>query len=97
MYYQYHYLLALYYILTHLKIIGDLTRSYRELTNNNLGNGINILIFIFGILIVLFRKNSSEKVKAYKLEVRSNIEITIYMTLGIFLLTQVSEFLYFNF
>ena len=87
----------LYYILTHLKIIGDLTRSYRELTNNNLGNGINILIFIFGILIVLFRKNSSEKVKAYKLEVRSNIEITIYMTLGIFLLTQVSEFLYFNF
>ena len=87
----------LYYILTHLKIIGDITRNYRELVNNNLGNKINILILIVALFITLFIKNSNEKIKIFKETKLISLNIIIYFIISIFLLNNISDFLYFNF
>ena len=87
----------LYYILTHLKIIGDITRNYRELVNNNLGNKINILILIVALFITLFIKNSNEKIKTFKETKLISLNIIIYFIISIFLLNNISDFLYFNF
>ena len=87
----------LYYILTHLKIIGDITRNYRELVNNNLGNKINILILIVALFITLFIKNSNEKIKIFKETKLISLNIIVYFIISIFLLNNISDFLYFNF
>lgn len=87
----------LYYILTHLGKIGEMTREYREFSNSGLGNKIGILVLILGLFLVLFIKNSNEKIKIFKETKLISLNIIIYFTVSIFLLNNVSDFLYFNF
>ena len=71
----------------------ELVKQFRELSNNEFG----IKILIVGLFIVIFIKNSNEEMINYKISLKNNILVIVYMCFGIFLLNQISEFLYFNF
>ena len=49
------------------------------------------------LIIVLFSKNSMAQIKDFKLDYKSVLLTSIYLSIGVMMLTRVSEFLYFNF
>ena len=64
----------------------------------NIGDGSKSLIWIlFGIFFILFFKNSMEKSKKFKINIKTLFITLIYFLSSILSLNQVSEFLYFNF
>ena len=87
----------LYYLFTHLTELGKFTKSYRDLSNNGMGNKIGVLILILGLFINLFTKNSNEKIENFKENIGASISIVIFFIISIFLLNNISDFLYFNF
>lgn len=79
--------------------ILDMTEVYRDVMGKitYLGNKIDILFLLFSFVIIFFPKNSLEKLKNLKFKIVNSLEINIYFWGGVFLLTRISEFLYFNF
>ena len=64
----------------------------------NIGDGSKSLIWIlFGIFFILFFKNSMEKSKKFKINIKTLFITLIYFLSSILSLNQISEFLYFNF
>ena len=87
------------YILKHIKLIGEITKYYRDILTKitYFGNKIDFIIFIFtGISIFLF-SNSLNKLRNMKFTLFEAVEINIYFWFGVAFLTRVSQFLYFNF
>ena len=89
----------LYYILTHLGEIGEITKFYREIIAgiSYFGNKIDFIFFIISIGIAFMLKNSMEKLEKINFKLIHCIEINIYFWFGIAFMTKVSQFLYFNF
>lgn len=88
------------YIFTNpLQILNQMNNIIEIVKNNTngLGNLENIIIFPLALIIVFFIKNSYEKVKKFKLEIKYGFEIIIYSIVSILSLTGMSTFLYFNF
>lgn len=64
----------------------------------NIGDGSKSLIWILlGIFFILFFKNSMEKSKKFKINIKTLFITLIYFLSSILSLNQISEFLYFNF
>lgn len=82
---------------THIGQIVDMTGGYRDLTQGVLGNKINLMILMVSLIIVFFLKNSFEKNQKLKLNICYEIQVIFYIVISIFSLSQISEFLYFNF
>lgn len=90
---------SLFKIVLNPRNILDMTEVYREVMGKitYLGNKLDILLLLFSLAIIFFPKNSLEKLKSLKFKIVDSIEINIYFWSGVFLLTRISEFLYFNF
>jgi len=56
-----------------------------------------IIWLILTLFIILFSKNSMEKRKDFKLDYKSALLTSVYFSIGVMMLTRISEFLYFNF
>lgn len=89
----------LYYILTHIREIGKITRYYRKITGEitYFGNELDFIILILAIIIVFFFNNSLNKLKNIKFILSEALEINIYFWFGVAFLIRISQFLYFNF
>uniref|UniRef100_UPI0026343343 MBOAT family O-acyltransferase n=1 Tax=uncultured Fusobacterium sp. TaxID=159267 RepID=UPI0026343343 len=61
-----------------------------------LGKKFDILVLLMAFTI-LFNKNSLEKLYKLKFKIKNSVEIVFYFWISIFLLSKISEFLYFNF
>lgn len=89
----------LYYILTHLEKLGEITIEYREriIEISYFGNKIDFILFVVSIGIAFIIRNSSKKLEKMNFKLIHCIEINIYFWFGIAFMTKVSQFLYFNF
>lgn len=74
-----------------------ITIEFRTIAAPYFGNSINLLILVAGILIALFAPNIMEKKNKMKFNLNNKMEIIVYLVSGVFLLTRVATFLYFNF
>ena len=79
------------------RIISELTANYRDITQGSLGNKLNFFLLILSFVTVVILKNSLYKGKNMKFSFINSIETVLYFWGGVFLMTRVSEFLYFNF
>jgi len=61
------------------------------------GSTWTIIWLVLTLFIVLFGKNSMEKREDFQLNYKSALLTSIYFSIGVMMLTRVSEFLYFNF
>ena len=77
--------------------ILEATKDFRELAKGDLGNELNLFLLIFSFVVVIGLKNSLNKGKNMKFSFINSIETVLYFWGGVFLMTRVSEFLYFNF
>lgn len=86
-------------IIRNPRIISELTKNYRDILGDitYLGNKIDFLFLLLGLIIIFLKKNSVNKGKKLKFKVLDSLELNIYFLGSIFLLTRMSEFLYFNF
>lgn len=79
------------------RTILEATKDFRELAKGDLGNELNLFLLIFSFIVVIGLKNSIDKGKNMKFSFVNSIETVLYFWGGVFLMTRVSEFLYFNF
>lgn len=77
--------------------ILEMTKDYRDLTQGELGNQINFPILILSFLMVIGLKNTICKGRKFNFRFSNSLETVLYFWGGIFLMTRVAEFLYFNF
>lgn len=77
--------------------ILEMTKVYRDLSQGGLGLKINLIILLSSMLVILFNENSLIKSKNLKFKFINSVELVLYFWSGVFLMTRVSEFLYFNF
>lgn len=84
-------------ILSNPRQILEMTKVYRELAKGDLGNELNLLFIAFSMFIVFFLKNSLDRGKKFNFKFINSVELVLYFWGGVFLMTRVSEFLYFNF
>ena len=82
----------IYYILTHLENLKEMTAIYRDMSQEALGDKISYLLFLVALFLVLTPKGILEKIKE-KLVLKEVILVVI----SILLLEIESTFLYFNF
>lgn len=81
--------------ISHIK--SFLSLEFIKYTSTELGNKITMIFLIISIIIILFPKNSLNRIKNFKESKYNIIELSIYMSLGIVFINRVSKFLYFNF
>ena len=79
------------------RAILEATKDFRELAKGDLGNELNLFLLIFSFIVVIGLKNSLNKGKNMKFSFINSVETVLYFWGGVFLMTRVSEFLYFNF
>lgn len=79
------------------RAILEMTKDFRELAKGDLGNELNLFLLMFSFIVVIGLKNSLDKGKNMKFSFVNSIETILYFWGGVFLMTRVSEFLYFNF
>lgn len=79
------------------RTILEATKDFRELAKGDLGNELNLFLLMFSFIVVIGLKNSLDKGKNMKFSFGNSIETVLYFLGGVFLMTRVSEFLYFNF
>ena len=79
------------------RAILEATKDFRELAKGDLGNELNLFLLMFSFIVVIGLKNSLDKGKNMKFSFVNSIETVLYFWGGVFLMTRVSEFLYFNF
>ena len=84
-------------IVNNPRVILEATKDFRELAKGDLGNELNLFLLMFSFIIVIGLKNSLNKGKNMRFSFINSIEIVLYFWGGVFLMTRVSEFLYFNF
>ena len=84
-------------ILKDPEAILEATKNFRELAKGDLGNELNLFLLMFSFIVVIGLKNSLDKGKNMKFSFVNSIETVLYFWGGVFLMTRVSEFLYFNF
>lgn len=72
------------------------TSDFKTNSYSLLGNKVTFCILIFGVLII-FLKNSNEKLLKNKINFMTRSEKIFYITISILFLNRVSTFLYFNF
>lgn len=84
-------------IVSNPREILEMTKIFRELTKGDIGNELNLCFVIFSMILAFFFKNSLEKGKSFNFKISNSLEIVLYFWGGVFLMTRVSEFLYFNF
>ena len=87
----------IYFIKFDVVEVKKITENYRVFSNQGLGNKINFFFLVIALFTIIYRKNSNDELFSYKNSRKNNIKIIIFICLGVFLLNQVSEFLYFNF
>ncbi|OQX59312.1 MAG: hypothetical protein B5M52_03635, partial [Helicobacteraceae bacterium 4484_230] len=57
-----------------------------------------IIVWLIVVLgIVLFARNSMEQIERFRLNYQTALLTSVYFSVGVMMLTRVSEFLYFNF
>ncbi|WP_294725543.1 MBOAT family protein [uncultured Fusobacterium sp.] len=79
------------------RAILEATKDFRELAKGDLENELNLFLLMFSFIVVIGLKNSLDKGKNMKFSFGNSIEAVLYFWGGVFLMTRVSEFLYFNF
>ena len=84
-------------IIKNPRAILETTKDFRELAKGDLGNELNLFLLMFSFIVVIGLKNSLAKGKDMKFSFINSIETVLYFWGGVFLMTRVSEFLYFNF
>ena len=84
-------------IIKNPRAILETTKDFRELAKGDLGNELNLFLLMFSFIVVIGLKNSLAKGKNMKFSFINSIETVLYFWGGVFLMTRVSEFLYFNF
>lgn len=89
----------LYYILTHLEKIGEITKLFRDMAGDNsyFGNKIALIIFGFSLIITLKFTNTLRKNTVMKFGLINILEIVIYFVFSLYPMASGTEFLYFNF
>ena len=79
------------------RAILKMTKDFRELAQSDVGNALSLFILFVSFIIVIGVKNSLDKGKNMKFSFLNSIETVLYFWGGVFLMTRVTEFLYFNF
>lgn len=77
--------------------ILDMTKDYREFVKGDLGNELNLFLLVLSFVLVIAFKNSLDKGRDFNFRLRDSVETVFYFWGGVFLMTRVAEFLYFNF
>ena len=77
--------------------ILDMTKDYREFAKGDLGNELNLFLLIFSFVLTTSFRNSLDKGRDFNFRFKDSVETVLYFWCGVFLMTRVAEFLYFNF
>ena len=77
--------------------ILDMTKDYREFAKGDLGNELNLFLLILSFVLTVSFKNSLDKGRDFNFRFKDSVETVLYFWGGVFLMTRVAEFLYFNF
>ena len=85
------------YMMTHLGKIKEMTLEFRQLSIGNLGTINNICILLISMMMIFFLKNSFEINKLFFPNKKFLFKIYLYLFISLFFMTNISDFLYFNF